>query len=75
MRRILIAAAGATIVLGPVFGAGAALADHPLPACGAYDTPPNAPCQAEQGTQDLHGTNHNAPRQSTTDSVSTPGAA
>lgn len=74
MRTLMIAVAGAAIALGPILGAGVALADHPLPACQDINQS-NVPCQSEQDPAHPKGTDHNAPQQQRVDNLSTPSAA
>ena len=69
MRSLMIAAVGAVVAVGPVVGAGAALADHPLPSCADVN---NVPCQSQDDPLHFHGTDHNAPHQPHEDSLSEP---
>ncbi|MGF6880772.1 hypothetical protein ABIA39_000653 [Nocardia sp. GAS34] len=74
MHTVMIAAAGAAIALGPVFGAGAALAEHPLPACeDVYQA--DVPCQSQRDPVHPAGTNHDAPPQQRVDNLSAPSVA
>jgi|GEM_PF-5372476 len=74
MRTVMIAVAGTAIALGPVFGAGAALADHPLPACQDVNQA-NVPCQSQLDPVHPAGTDHNARPQPRVDNLSQPSAA
>ncbi|WP_040826157.1 hypothetical protein [Nocardia jiangxiensis] len=71
MRSLMIAAVGAVIAVGPVVGAGVALAGHPLPSCADVNTS-NVPCQSQDDPMHFHGTDHNASHQPHEDSLSAP---